>query len=135
MSKPHYDAFDALLPPTVTLHKGSAPDELTSADYPYIVRGGNAGDESTEAYAGDPDTLDLRFKITYAGLTFDSVLHVINQVRNNLRSARLVVPGWATTGFTLTALLDIRTDFDVKITDVSAHPVYAVDEFSIRSTH
>jgi hypothetical protein len=135
MSKAHYDAFQALMPAGLKLHRGSAPDKLASTSYPYVVIGGNAGDESTEAYAGDKDSLDLRFKVTYAGLTFDSVLITIKRVRDTVLNSRLVVPGWSTTGFTHASLLDVRTDFDVTVPDITVHPVYAVDEFSVFSGH
>lgn len=133
MSKAHYDAFQALIPAGLKLHRGSAPEKLTSTDYPYVVIGGNAGDESTEAAAGDPDSLDLRLKITYAGLTFDSVLITIKRVREVVLASRLVVPGWTVGRFRHESLLDIRTDFDVTVPDITVHPVYAVDEFSVFS--
>jgi hypothetical protein len=132
MTKAHYDAFEALMPEGLERHRGSAPKVIADG-YPYVVIGGNAGDESTEAYAGDPDSLDLRFKVTYAGLSFDSVLMTIQSVRLSVLGARLVVPGWTTTGFRHQALLAIRTDFDVTVPDITVHPVYAVDEFSVFS--
>lgn len=131
MSKAHYDAMEALIPAGLKVHRGSAPIEPVSTDYPYVVLGGNAGTESTEAAAGDPDSLDLRFKLTYAGLTLDSVLIIMDQVRPAVRAARLVVPGWTCGLFRHESLVDITTDFGVKIPDVGANPVYAVDEYAV----
>lgn len=131
MSKAHYDALEALIPADVTVFRGSAPIEPVSADYPYVVLGGNAGNESTEAANGDPDSLDLRFKLTYAGLSLDSVLVIMGLVRPAIRTARLVVPGWTCGLFRHESLVDITTDFGFKIPDIGAHPVYAVDEYAV----
>lgn len=131
MAKAHYDAFEQMLPVDVTVHRGSAPAKLAPADYPYVALGGDAGLEGTEAASGDPDSLDLRFKITYAGLSFDQVLILISDVRAALRGRRMVVPGWSCNLFRHEPLVDIRTDFDVTVPDLAIHPVYAVDEFSV----
>ncbi|AYN57868.1 tail terminator [Arthrobacter phage Faja] len=131
MSKAHYDAFEQLIPDGIRVFRGSAPIEPVSADYPYVVLGGNAGTESTEAVAGDPDSLDLRFKLTYAGLSLDSVLIIMGQVRPTIRAARMVVPGWVCGLFRHESLVDITTDFGVKVADVGANPVYAVDEYAV----
>lgn len=131
MSKAHYDAMESLIPAGISIHRGSAPIEPVSDDYPYVVLGGNAGNESTEAANGDPDSLDLRFKLTYAGLSLDSVLIIMGLVRPAVRTARLVVPGWTCGLFRHESLVDITTDFGFKIPDVGVHPVYAVDEYAV----
>lgn len=133
MSKAHFDAIEALIPADLTVHRGSAPDKLTADDYPYIVLGGNTGQETGESYAGDTDTLEPRFKLTYAGLTFDSVLLTQQRVRDQLRDRRLVIPGWTTGRLRNESLLDIRTDFDVTVPEISLHPQFAVDEFTVMS--
>lgn len=134
MADPHYDAFEQLLPSGVTVLRGSAPAKLVPADYPYVVLGGDPGLEGTEAACGEPDSLDLRFKLTYAGLSFDQVLILIREVRAAIRGRRLVVPGWSCNLFRHEPLVDIRTDFDVTVPELAIHPVYAVDEFSVLST-
>lgn len=133
MTSAHYTALEQLLPPGVTVHRGSAQGKLTAEDYPYVVLSGDAGLEGTEAASGDVDSLDLRVKLTYAGLSFDQVLILIGEVRDALRGRRLVVPGWSCNLFRHEPLVDIRTDFDVTVPDLAIHPVYAVDEFSVFS--
>lgn len=133
MSKAHFDALEALIPADLTVHRGSAPDKPAAADYPYVVLGGHAGTETGESYAGDTDTLEPRFKLTYAGLTFDSVLITQQRVRDQLRDRRLVVEGWTTGRLRHESLLDIRTDFDVTVPEISLHPQFAVDEFTVMS--
>lgn len=135
MSKPHYDAFESILPTGVRVFRGSAPTKPAASDYPYVVLGGDPGLEGTEAATGDPDSLDLRFRLTYAALTFDQLLIVIGKVRGALRGKRLVVPGWSCNLFRHEPLVAIRTDYDVTVPDLSINPVYAVDEFSVFSAH
>lgn len=142
MSKAHFDAIENELPSDFAVFRGVAdgepsagnPDgELTTDDYPYIVLGGNLGTDSTEAMNGDDDTRAVRFRITYAGLTFDSVLIVMEAVRNALRGKRLVVEGWSTGILRQAELLDIRADRDVTIPGIGLHPQFAVDEFTVVS--
>jgi hypothetical protein len=133
MSLGHFDALEALIPAGLTVFRGSAPDKPTEADYPYVVLGGTPGTETGESYGGDPDSLELRFKLTYAGLTFDSVLTAIYMVRPVLVGRKLVVPGWSTGRLRHESLLDITTDFDVTVPETSSHPLFAVDEFTVLS--
>jgi hypothetical protein len=133
MSKAHFDAVDALIPTDIKRWRGSAPDKPTEDDYPYVVLGGNSGTETGDSYAGDTDTLEPRFKLTYAGLTFDSVLIIQDRVRAALRDRRLVIPGWTTGRLHHESLMDIRTDFDVTVPEISLHPQFAVDEFTVMS--
>lgn len=142
MSKAHYDALEAVLPEGFTIYRGIAereategnPDgDLAAEDYPYVVLGGNLGRDYTEAANGDPDTREIRFKITYAGLTFDSVLVVMEAVRESLNGRKLVVPGWSSGILRQEELLDIRADRDVTIPIIGLHPQFAVDEFILVS--
>lgn len=135
MSKAHYDALEALVPFGLSVFRGSAPIKPTANDYPYVVIGGNGGTETSEAAAGDPDSLDLMFQITYAGLTFDSVLIAMMRFRAAVLSRRLVVAGWTCGIFRHEPAVDIREDPDVTIPDTTAHPFYAVDQISLFSTH
>ena len=142
MSKAHYDALEELLPTGFTRFRGVAegepsegnPDGEVDADgFPYIVIGGNLGRDYTEAANGDPDTREIRFRITYAGLTFDSVLVVMDAVRSSLNGKKLVVPGWSSGILRQEELLDIRADRDVTIPVIGLHPLFAVDEFTLVS--
>ncbi|MET4095115.1 hypothetical protein [Arthrobacter sp. UYCu712] len=134
MSKAHYDAFEAMLPDTLNIFRGSAPSKPVEADYPYVVLGGNAGADYSESATGKPDAIDLRFKLTYAGLSFDQLLVAIEQVRAAFRGKRLVVPGWSSAPFRHEPLVDIRTDRDITVPGLSINPVYAVDELAVFST-
>ena len=133
MSVDHFDVLESLLPADNTVFRGHAPDKPAEDDYPYIVLGGNPGTETGDSYAGNPDSLELRYKLTYAGLTFDSVLTVIRRARAELVGQKLIVPGWSSGLLRHESLVDIRTDFDVTVPETSSHPLYAVDEFTVMS--
>ena len=133
MTVEHYDALEALIPAGITVFRGSAPKSQATGDYPYIVLGGTAGSLTGDSYAGTIDSLDPRFKLAYAGLTFDSVLITMSRVRAELVGRRLVVPGWSSGLLRHESLLDITTDFDVTVPETSSHPLFAVDEFTVMS--
>lgn len=131
MGSAHYAAFRALFPPGTAVHDGSAEEIESDADYPYVVLGGNAGRSSSDSASGEPDALEIRFKVTYAALSFASILHLIGPIRDRIIPARLIVEGWEAGLVRHEELLDIQTDFDVTIPGISTHPVFAVDEFSV----
>ena len=131
MSKPHYDAFRALLPEDISSHLGYVDGKLTSADYPYVVLGGGGGDESGATMAGNADTLDFRLRATYAGLSFDSVLIVMERVRRAFISQRLNIPGWSCGLVRHTLSLDVQPDADVVLSDTDLRPLFAIDEFTV----
>ena len=133
MSRPHYDALQAMIPEGVTVFRGTAPIQPVADDYPYVVIGGNLGDEATETPAGEVDSLDLRYKLTYAGLTFDAVLAVVENTRKALRGKRLNAPGWSSTLMRPTSLVPITEDREVTIPDLALNPVFAVDEVHVTS--
>ncbi|WP_426302770.1 hypothetical protein [Arthrobacter sp. R-11] len=135
MGKEHYDAIEAMLPAGLNVHRGSAPLTPEAEDYPYVVIGGTPGTETTEALSGPPDSLDLPVKITYAGLTFDSVLITIRDVRAALNRKRPQITGWVCDPLKQSSLVDIRTDYDVMVPGIALNPVYAVDEFGLFATH
>jgi len=133
--KEHYDAVKALMPAGLTVYRGSVPSTPT---YPYVVLWGDLGDESSGGPDGDslqdvPDVLSLRPRVTYAGLTFDSVLIVARNVRAALNRKVPVVAGWSTGRLRQASLMDVQTDTSVTLTG-GANPVFAVDEFSLVSS-
>jgi hypothetical protein len=133
--KEHYDAVKALLPAGLTVYRGSVPSTPT---YPYVVLWGDLGEESSGGPDGDslqdvPDVLSLRPRITYAGLTFDSVLIVARNVRAALNRKTPVVAGWRPGKLRQAPLMDVQTDTSVTLTG-GANPVFAVDEFALVST-
>ena len=135
MIKEHYDAVKALLPGTVRVYMWNVPD---SPSYPYVVLWGDLGDESSGGPDGDsledvPDVLSLRVRATYAGLTGDSVLIHCRNVRAALNRKRPAVAGWHTSELRQTSLMDVQVDRDVTITGTGAHPLFAVDEFTLVS--
>ena len=135
MIKEHYDAVKALLPAGLTVYRGSVPSTPT---YPYVVLWGDLGDESSGGPDGDslrdvPDVLSLRPRITYAGLTFDSVLIVARNVRAALNRKTPVVAGWSPGRLRQASLMDVQTDTSVTLTG-GANPVFAVDEFALVSS-
>jgi hypothetical protein len=133
--KEHYDAVKALMPAGLTVYRGSVPSTPT---YPYAVLWGDLGEESSGGPDGDslqdvPDVLSLRPRITYAGLTFDSVLIVARNVRAALNRKTPVVAGWRPGKLRQAPLMDVQTDTSVTLTG-GANPVFAVDEFALVST-
>jgi hypothetical protein len=133
--KEHYDAVKALLPAGLTVYRGSVPSTPT---YPYVVLWGDLGEESSGGPDGDslqdvPDVLSLRPRITYAGLTFDSVLIVARNVRAALNRKTPVVAGWSPGKLRQAPLMDVQTDTSVTLTG-GANPVFAVDEFALVAT-
>lgn len=134
MIKEHYDAVKALMPAGLTVYLGSVPD---APSYPYAVLWGDLGTESSGGPDGDslrdlPDVLTMRPRVTYVGLTFDSVMIICRNVRAALNRKAPVVAGWAPSNLRQSSLMDIQTDTDVTLTGGS-HPVYAVDEFALVS--
>ena len=135
MIKEHYDAVKALMPAGLTLYRGSVPSTPT---YPYVVLWGDLGEESSGGPDGDslqdvPDVLSLRPRVTYAGLTFDSVLIVARNVRAALNRKTPVVVGWRPSKLRQSPLMDVQTDTSVTLTG-GANPVFAVDEFALVSS-
>lgn len=135
MIREHYDAVKALFPAGTTVYRGSVPDVPS---YPYAVLWGDLGQESSGGPDGDslqdiPDILSLRPRVTYAGLTFDSVLIVARNVRAALNRKTPVVAGWAPSKLRQAPLMDVQTDASVTLTN-GLHPVFAVDEFSLVSS-
>lgn len=129
-----YDAFQALLPADMSVHRGYVSGKLTSDDFPYVVLGGGGGDESTEALAGDVDSLELRLRVTYAGLSFDSVLLVMERVRRAFLTNPLRVSGWESGKVRHEIALNIQPDFDVTLTETGLTPLFGVDEFTVFCT-
>ena len=135
MIREHYDAVSALLPAGLTVYRGNVPKEPA---YPYVVLWGDLGEESSGGPDGDslqdvPDVLSLRPRVTYAGLTFDSVLIVARNVRAALNRRTPVVVGWSPGRLRQAPLMDVQADTSVTLTN-GLHPVFAVDEFALVST-
>lgn len=130
----HYNAVKALLPPTVRVHMWSVPD---GAAYPYVVLWGDLGQESSGGPDGEslrdaPDTLSLRIRATYVGLTGDSLLIMARNARAALSRKTPAVTGWRTNPLRQSVLMDAQVDRDVTLTG-GGHPIYAVDEFALVS--
>ncbi len=134
MTKAHYDAFQARLPAGLKSHRGFVTGKLASPDYPYVVLGGGGGDESTEALSGNIDSLEFRLRTTYAGLSFDAVLTIMDRVRRAFLDTPLTVPGWACSTVRQNEALPIQRDADVTLSDTGLKPMFAVDEFTVFCT-
>jgi hypothetical protein len=130
----HYAAVKALIPSNVNVYMWSVPD---SPAYPYVVLWGSAGDESSGGVDGDSltdrqDVLSLNIRATYAGVNGDSMLIVCRNVRAALNRKTPSVAGWKPGRLRQSALMDGQADLSVTFSS-GAHPVYAVDEFSLVS--
>ena len=130
MIREHYEAVRALLPSTVRVYMWSVPDVPA---YPYVVLWGDLGSESSGGPDGDsledvPDVLSLNIRATYVGTTWESALIVARNVRAALNRKTPTVAGWMPSKLRQSSLMDAQTD-----TDVTPHPVYAVDEFALVS--
>lgn len=135
MIREHYDAVQALLPGTLSVYRGSVP---ATPSYPYVVLWGDLGDESSGGPDGaslrdDLSVLSLRFRATYAGLTFDSVLIMCRNVRAALSMKTPNVAGRVCGPLRQSSLMDVQVDRDVTISGSGAHPLFAVDEFALVS--
>jgi len=133
--KEHYDAVRALFPAGTTVYRGTVPE---APSYPYAVLWGDLGEESSGGPDGDSledslSVLSLRPRVTYAGLTFDSVLIVARNVRATLSRKSPAVTGWRTNPLRQSTLMDVQVDRDVTIPGSGAHPLFAVDEFALVS--
>jgi hypothetical protein len=126
----HYDALAAMVPAKYTVHQWVVPDLPT---YPYVVLWGGIGSEDTEALSGDPDTLTLRPKITYAAQTGAQLLMMVDAVRAALNNRTPVVAGWSPSRLKQSSLIDAAPDYAVTIPNTKTHPVFCVDEFPFTS--
>ena len=130
----HYDSLYSLLkaqlPTSYQVYKWDVPAKPA---YPYVLLWGGLGRETGEALCDTPDLLNLRPKITYAGATGDSVLAVVDRVRDVLRDRVLTVPGWSPTRLKQTSLIDAQPDHQVTLEGTALHPVFGVDEFPFTS--
>lgn len=127
----HYQGVQDLIPGDINVHLGSPPE---SPEYPYVVLWGNLGESTTEALSDVPDELDLNIRATVAGESFESVCIVLERVRAALNRAAPTVPGWYPQRMVQSSLVDVQTDYDITIPGTMNHPLYAVDEYSLRST-
>lgn len=127
----HYEGVRKLIPddPTFTVYPGTVPKEPS---YPYVVVWGDLGEEGGESLGDRVDQLDLRPRLTYAGLGFEQVLFVADRIRAALNRAVPTVEGWSPSKLRQQALVPVTTDYDVTFPD-GAHPVYAVDEYPFTS--
>ncbi|ALE91821.1 hypothetical protein AOC05_04950 [Arthrobacter alpinus] len=130
----HYESLYALLkaelPITYTVYAFDVPAKPT---YPYVLVWGDLGQETGESLCGTPDLLNLRPRVTYAGVTGYSILSVADKVRAVLFDRALSVAGWSPTRLRQASLAPIQSDFDVTIPNTSSHPSFCVDEFPFTS--
>lgn len=130
----HYTALAAVLraglPPGCKLYEWDVPEEPA---YPYVVLWGDIGQMTGESLCGTPDLLNLRARLTYAGLTGSQLLIVVDAVRPLLNDRVIPVDGWAPTRIRQTSLQDAQADYSVSIPSTRNHPVFCVDEFPFTS--
>ena len=134
MIREHYNAVKAMIPSTVNVYMWSVPDQPV---YPYVVLWGSVGDESSGGADGESlldrqDVLTLNLRATYAGVNGDSMLIVCRNVRAALNRKTPTVAGWKPGKLKQSSLMDGQADLSITLTG-GAHPVYAVDEFSLVS--
>ena len=142
MIKEHYDAIKALLPPTIQTYMWKAEERDASGKivlprYPYVMFGGDLGNESSGAQDGDsladvPNLLSLRIRATYVGVNGDSMLIIARNTRRALNRKSPIVEGWRTDPLRQSVLLDGQVDRDVTLTG-GGNPTFAVDEFLLIS--
>jgi hypothetical protein len=130
----HYAAVKALIPAGTNVYMWDVPG---TPQYPYVVLWGSVGDESSGGADGDSlldrqDVLSLNIRATYAGVNGDSMLIVARNVRAALNRKTPVVTGWRPGKLRQASLMDGQADLSITLTG-GAHPVYAVDEFSLVS--
>lgn len=139
MIREHFQAVKDLIPvsPRYTVHMGRVRGKVVAGieqpvSYPYVVIWGDPGDETGESLAAIPDTLELRVRVTYAGVGFEQILDVIDLVRAALSDRRPAVAGRSVSRLKQASLLAVQEDTDVTLPDKS-HPMFAADEFVLTS--
>lgn len=125
-----HDLLKAELPTSYAVYKFTIP---AKPPLPYVLIWGDMGQESGESLAGTTDHLDMRPRVTYGGQTGDSVMAVVDKVRDVLRDRMLAVAGWSPSRLSQARLQGAQEDPSVTIEGTASHPVFAVDEFPFTS--
>lgn len=126
----HYDAVEALLPPGLTVYRGSV---ISKPTYPYVVLWGNQGTEDSETLGEFSMDLTLRVNVTAVGESFDSVLVTMGIVRTALNRGEPKVDGRSIAPLRQKYLTGVNADESVTIPG-KGHPSYAVDQYTVHST-
>lgn len=115
------------------------PERPTLQDYPYVVVWSDLGMEFSgdmpgwdDSLADLPDALDLGLRVTYVGLSKESVAVLARRTRAALNRAVLDVEGWTCGPLRQAPLTGIEADESVQIGQ--SHPHMAVDEYRLIAT-
>lgn len=115
------------------------PERPTPQDYPYVVVWSDLGMEFSgdmpgwdDSLADLPDALDLGLRVTYVGLSKESVAVLARRTRAALNRAVLDVEGWTCGPLRQAPLTGIEVDEAVQIGQT--HPYLAVDEYRLIAT-
>ena len=129
----HFQAVKALIPttsPAFTVHLFDVP---ASPTFPYVVLWADPGRHYSETLDSTPHDLLLNVRATCVGATGESCLVVLDAVRAALNRKSPVVAGRKVHELVQSPLSGVQPDKSVTITATGTHPVFAVDEYELRS--
>jgi hypothetical protein len=126
----HYEAVKALIPAHFTVYLFDVP---STPAFPYVVLWGDAGAHGSVSLDPTPREISMQVRATCVGTTYESCLVVLEGVRSALNRARPVVAGRKVHELVQEPLLMVQPDRDVTVPGTSAHPIYAVDGYSLLS--
>ena len=130
MIREHFEAVRALIPSQFTVHLFDVP---ANPSFPYVVLWGDAGMNEYESLADTPSDVLLNVRATCVGVTYQSCLVVLDAVRAALNRGVPVVAGRKCHEMHQTPLLGVGPDRDIVLPGTSNHPIYAADEYELRS--
>jgi len=126
------DALAALLPSTVTVHRGTVPSLPT---FPYVLVMAKVPDALERSQARRKLLTGARVRCTVVGLSMDSVLIISERVVKAMDGARIDPPGWVTGSVENVPNSQWITE-DTDVTDMTSkkHPLYAVLDFIVTAS-
>lgn len=130
MIREHYEAVKALIPNTFTVHLFDVP---ASPSFPYVVLWGDPGQHYSETLDSTPHDVLLSVRATCVGANYASCLIVLDAVRAALNRKAPVVAGRKVHEMVQSPLSGVQPDLSVTLPNTGTHPVFAVDEYELRS--
>lgn len=100
---------------------------------PYVLLWSTGGRPQAAALAGQATDLDERLYATVVDDCAENLQLSLPRVREAIQAARLEVPGWQVDAVHLIDSTTIVPDREVTLPQTSAHPLYCVDTYRLRS--
>lgn len=100
---------------------------------PYVLLWSTGGRPQAASLAGQATDLDERLYVTVVDDCVENLEISLPRFREAIQAARLVVPGWQVDTVQLIDSTTIVPDREVTLPHTSAHPLYCVDTYRLRS--